>query len=87
MSACAWTGLDKLSRSVCAIIAGMVRAFADPCTCVSPNLKILGKGASLLVLLKRKLMIIDCRLSKSCAAMTAQWGLYTQRYCSSKGPY
>ena len=35
------------------------------------------KGASLVVLLriKRKLMHIDCRRLKSCAATTARWGL------------
>ena len=27
----AWTGLDKLSRSACAIISAMCCAFADPC--------------------------------------------------------
>ena len=67
------TGLDKLSRSACAVNAGTCRAFADPCTRVSPY----GKGACLAVLLriKRKLMNIDCRWLKSCAAMTAWWGL------------
>ena len=36
-----------------------------------------GKGACVVVLLriKRKLMNTDCRLLKSCAAMTARWGL------------
>ena len=29
MSVCAWTGLDKSSRSACAILAGMRRAFAE----------------------------------------------------------
>ena len=43
MSACAWTGLDKLSRSACVIIAGMCSAFADPCTCICSYLH-KGKG-------------------------------------------
>ena len=73
MSACAWTGLDKISRSACAIIAGTRRTFVDPCACVPP----LGKGANLVVLLwiKRKFLNSDCRLLKSQAAMTAQSGL------------
>ena len=74
-TACAWlASRDKLSRSVCTIIAGIRCASADPCTCVSISI---GKEASVAVLLKikRKLMNIDCHLLKSCTTMTAQWGL------------
>ena len=67
------TDLDKSSRSPCAIIAGMRRAFADPCTLVSSQ----GKADSLIVLLKikRKLMNVDCRRLKSRTATTAWWGM------------
>ena len=70
----AWTGLVKypdqpaqwlLARG--APLPILVRAYLHK-----------GKGDSLVVLLrmKQKLMNIDCRLLKSCAAMTAQWGLH-----------
>ena len=69
-----WTGLDKSSRSACAIIAGMPRAFAYPCMRISSH----GKEDSLVLLLlrvKRELMKRDCGRLKSRAAMTAWRGL------------
>ena len=63
------TDLDKSSRSACAIIAGMRRAFVRA---------YLHKGKKSLVMLlriTRKLTNIDCRQLKSCATMTARWGL------------
>ena len=65
--------IDLIIQVRCAIIAGMRRAFADPCMRISSQ----GKEDRLVVLLRitRKLMNTVCHLLKSCAAITGWWGL------------
>ena len=79
-----WPTCSYLSRSACAID----HCWHAPRLCWSfyARIFIRKKRASLAVLLriKQKLMNIDCRLLKSWAAMTAQWGLgYTTHSATS----